>query len=73
MPTKSAYQRPYKTRRERREINRDEHADSHDHAFLKRVGVGVALLLLLAVAFAVKGLVERENAMPPHSNSGAML
>jgi len=31
------------------------------------------LLLLLAVAFAVKGLVERENAMPPHSNSGAML
>jgi hypothetical protein len=72
VPTKSAYKRPYKTRRERRETDRNKHADSHDHKFLKRVGVGVALLLLLAVAFAIKGLVDRENAMPPRSNSGSV-
>jgi hypothetical protein len=66
-PKKSAYQRPYKTRSERRKIARDKHGEVGDYKFLKRVGLGVGLLILVVLAFAFKGMLDREKAMPPGS------
>ncbi len=61
--TKSkAYQRPYKSRQERRKAARNQVDDSSDHKFLLRVAVGLGLLVLLVIGFAVKGLADRDNA-----------
>ena len=67
---KQAYQRPYKTRDQRRKAARNKIDDSADHKFLVKVVVGVALLLLLAVGFVVKGLADRESATASSPTTG---
>ncbi|WP_210514509.1 hypothetical protein [Hymenobacter terricola] len=61
---KPAYQRPYKSRNERREVDRRKHDESKERKFLLRMAVGVGLLLLLALGFAIKGLIDHENSIP---------
>ena len=62
---KSAYQRPYKTRGERREIARRKHDENADHKFLVRIAVAMGLLLLVALGIALKSSVEPESSVPP--------
>ena len=62
---KSAYQRPYKTRRQRREVARRQHAENTDQKFLIRVAIVVGVLLLLAVGVALKGAMEPETPSAP--------
>jgi len=52
---KSAYQRPYKTRGQRREIARRKHDENADRKFLIRVALVVGMLVLVAVGIALKG------------------
>ena len=61
---KSAYQRPYKTRSQRREIARRKHDENTDRKFLVRVAMVAGALLLLAVGFAIKGWTDREAEVP---------
>lgn len=51
--SKGAYQRPYKTRSQRREIARRKHDENADYKFLIRAAVVVGALLLVAVGFAI--------------------
>ena len=62
---KSAYQRPYKTRSQRREIARRKYGENHDHKFLTRVALVVGMLVLVAVGIALKGLMEPDATPPP--------
>ena len=62
---KSAYQRPYKTRGERREIARRKHDENADHKFLVRIAVAMGLLLLVALGLALKSSVEPESSVSP--------
>lgn len=62
---KSAYQRPYKTRGERREIARRKHDENADHKFLVRIAVAMGLLLLVALGIALKSSVEPESSVSP--------
>ena len=62
---KSAYQRPYKTRSQRREIARRKYEENHDHKFLTRVALVVGMLVLVAVGIALKGLMEPDATPPP--------
>ena len=62
---KSAYQRPYKTRGQRREIARRKHDENTDRKFLIRVAVAAGLLLLVAVGFAIKSLTDHESSPAP--------
>ena len=57
-----AYQRPYKTRQQRRTAARNKVDDNSDHKFLVKVLVGAAIVVLLATGFAVKGMADRESA-----------
>ncbi|UOQ98039.1 hypothetical protein MUN81_00770 [Hymenobacter sp. 5317J-9] len=61
---KTAYQRPYKTRSQRRLADRRKHDESADFKFLIKVAVGVGFLLLLAVGFAIKGMADSSDASP---------
>ena len=61
---KAAYQRPYKSRRERREVDRRKHDESRDSKFLFRVAFGIGLVLLIALAIALKGLMDQKNSSP---------
>ncbi|MBJ6107584.1 hypothetical protein JAO73_01065 [Hymenobacter sp. BT523] len=62
---KSAYQRPYKTRSQRRMADRRKHDETADFKFLVRVAVGIGLLLLLAVGFAIKGMADSSDVAAP--------
>ena len=62
---KSAYQRPSKTRGERREIARRKHDENADHKFLVRIAVAMGLLLLVALGIALKSSVEPESSVSP--------
>lgn len=62
---KKAYQRPYKSRQERREVDRRKYDESRDHRFLLRAGAVVGLLLLLTLGFALKGLLDKDSLAPP--------
>ena len=62
---KSAYQRPYKTRRQRREVARRQHDENTDQKFLIRVAVAVGVLLLLTIGVALKGTMEPEAPAAP--------
>ena len=55
---KSAYQRPYKSRHERREIDRSKSDDSRDYKFLIRVGLAIGLLMALALGIVIKGMAS---------------
>ena len=59
---KTAYQRPYTSRRERRAANRRKTDEGTDVKFLMKVAAGIGLLLLIAVGFAIKGMAERDSA-----------
>jgi len=60
---KSAYQRPYKTRSQRREIARRKHDEDADQKFLIRVALVVGVLLLVALGVVLKGSSEADT--PP--------
>ena len=62
VPHRTAYQRPYKTRRQRREADRRKTDKSHDHKFLLRAGVGIAIVLAVVLGFMLKGLIDRDKA-----------
>lgn len=59
---KTAYKRPYKTRKQRRLAARKKYDESSDRKFLVRVAGAIAIVLAVAVGFMVKGMVERSNA-----------
>ncbi|MCI1188381.1 hypothetical protein MON38_13195 [Hymenobacter sp. DH14] len=61
---KSAYQRPYKTRSQRREMARRKHDENADHKFLIRVAIVAGVLLLVAVGAAIKSWSDREAQAP---------
>jgi fructoselysine-6-P-deglycase FrlB-like protein len=62
---KSAYQRPYKTRNQRREIDRRKHDEAKDQKFLWRVFMGAGVMLAIALAFALKGVIEVSSKPVP--------
>lgn len=53
---KSAYQRPYKSRHQRRETDRRKSDEATDYKFLIRIGVAIGLVVALALGIAVKGM-----------------
>ena len=55
---RAAYQRPYKTRQQRREADRRKTDKSNDHKFLVRVGIGIAIVLAMALGFMLKGTMN---------------
>ena len=61
---KTGYQRPYKTRGQRRETARRKHDENADHKFLIRAALVMGVLLLVAVGIALKSWAE-PNADPP--------
>ncbi|GAC1375923.1 MAG: hypothetical protein NVS3B25_01610 [Hymenobacter sp.] len=61
MITKSAYQRPYKTRHERRDYDRRRHDEANDYKFLWRVVGIVGVLFAVALGFAIKGATDRDS------------
>ena len=58
---KSAYNRPYKSRAQRREDARRQHDESADQKFLLRVSIAIGLLILVAIGFAVTGLADQKS------------
>lgn len=62
---KSAYQRPYKTRSQRRETARRKHDENADHKFLVRVALVAGALLLVVVGVALRSWTESETAALP--------
>ena len=65
-PKKAAYQRPYKSRSQRREVDRRKYEEAKEYRFLKRVALAVGLLAIIALSFYVKGSMDREST-PVHS------
>lgn len=63
--TKSVYQRPYKSRSQRREVDRRKYDAAKDHRFLRRVFVVVGLLMAVALGIAAKGMMDKEATTPP--------
>ena len=61
---KSGYQRPYKSRSDRRKVDRRRYDENKDNKFLWRVAVGVGFLVMLALGFAIKGMIDRESKIP---------
>ena len=61
---KSVYQRPYKTRGQRREIARRKHDENADHKFLIRVAMVAGLVLLVAVGVAIRSWATRDAEAP---------
>lgn len=61
-PSKTAYQRPYKTRRQRREVDRRKYDEAKDRQFLVRMGVAVGLLLVVALGIALVGIADSSGA-----------
>ena len=59
---KSAYQRPYKTRGQRREIARRKHDENADHKFLVRVAFAVGILLLVTLGIVMKSSSDTDAA-----------
>ncbi|SFQ30654.1 hypothetical protein SAMN04515668_1808 [Hymenobacter arizonensis] len=61
MAKKSAFQRPYKSRSERREIDRRKHDEAKDYKFLIRVAIAIGLVLVVALGFAITGVVDNSG------------
>ncbi|OGX80988.1 hypothetical protein [Hymenobacter glacialis] len=55
---KTAYQRPYKSRSERRQADRRKHDESGDYKFLVRVGIAIGLVIAVVLGFVITGLAE---------------
>ena len=64
MTQKSVYQRPYKTRQQRRESARRKHDGSQDSKFFWRMVLAIGLVAGVAAGFVVKGMGEHK--MPPN-------
>ena len=62
VPHRTAYQRPYKTRQQRREADRRKTDESQEHKFLLRAGGGIAIVLAVVLGFMLKGLMDRDKA-----------
>ena len=58
----TAYQRPYKSRQQRREADRRKTDEANDYKFLLRIGSGIAIVLLLVVGFMLKGMMDRDDS-----------
>ena len=59
---RTAYQRPYKTRQQRRETDRRKTDESNNnYKFLLRAGAGIAIVLALALGFVLKGMVGSDS------------
>jgi hypothetical protein len=61
---KPAFQRPYQSRGQRREADRRKHDEANDFRFLMRAAIAVGLVIALAMGFALKGALDREDASP---------
>ena len=61
---KIAYQRPYKTRSQRRETARRKHDENADRTFLIRVALVAGVLLLVAVGLALKHTLGSDAPLP---------
>ncbi|WP_345120084.1 hypothetical protein [Hymenobacter antarcticus] len=68
---RAAYQRPYKSRQQRRESDRRKTDESSDYKFLLRVGAGIAIVLAMVLGFVLKGMMDR-NADPAASATEAL-
>ena len=66
---KSAYQRPYKTRSERREIARRKYDENADRKFLYRLALAFGIALLIVGAVLLK--TPNEPAAPVSALAGA--
>ena len=64
---KPVYQRPYKTRQQRRLADKRKAEDTNEVGFLLKIAAGVVLLVIVALAFAHKGAADRDNAAPQHT------
>ena len=62
VPHRTAYQRPYKTRQQRREADLRKTDESQEHKFLLRAGGGIAIVLAVVLGFMLKGLMDRDKA-----------
>jgi cell division septal protein FtsQ len=58
---KTAYQRPYKTRGERREVARRKHDENTDRKFLIRLAFAIGAFLLIAVGVVVQSSLEADT------------
>ncbi|HEX8348744.1 MAG TPA: hypothetical protein VF598_02170 [Hymenobacter sp.] len=56
-----AYQRPYKSRSERRDANHREHEETKDQKFLMQMASAVAIVLMVALGIAVKGIMDKDD------------
>lgn len=56
---KSAYKRPYASRKQRREVDRRKYNQTNDYRFLIWMGVGMAVLVVLVLCFVLKGTPDR--------------
>jgi hypothetical protein len=63
MVKKSAFERPYKSRSQRREIDRRKHDEAKDYKFLVRVAIAVGLVLVVALGFAIKGVADTSGTL----------
>ena len=61
---KVAYQRPYKSRQQRREAGRRKYDESGDHRFLLRLAGGVGLLVVVVLGFVLKGAFDADGPAP---------
>ena len=62
---KNAYQRPYKSRRQRREAGRRKYDESSDSKFLWRIFIAISVVILVIMAFMYKGNADRESQPSP--------
>lgn len=51
---KSAYQRPHKSRQQRREADRRKYDEASDRKFLIQAAIAAGLVLLVALTFVLK-------------------
>ena len=61
---KVAYQRPYKSRQQRRDAARRNYDEASDHRFLLRVAGGIGLLFVVVLVFVLKGALDTDSAAP---------
>ena len=60
--SRRAYQRPYKTRQQRRENDRRKtDGSANDYKFLLRAGAGIAIVLALVLGFVLKGMMGGDS------------
>lgn len=61
---KSAYQRPYKSRRQRGNVDRRRDDEASDRKFLVRAAIAAGLVLAVALSFVLKGMLDPGASSP---------